>query len=214
MGTPRKYKTSVEQEIAKPILKITRGSDQKLHASGREDIDALCLGWRAFVIEISEPKKRKINLKELQKEINKSKKVKVKSLKFADTNTVKKVKEAKPDKTYRAVVVLEKPATKSELAKLKKLKGIIRQKTPQRVLHRRSDKLRQRAVKQIKYKILGKKKIEITVTAESGLYIKELISGDEGRTEPSVSKLLGQKAVCKQLDVVKIESIKSLCRGK
>ena len=53
-----KYKTSVEEIIAKPFMIKTKGSGHKLHGAGREDIDARCLGWRPFVLEILEPKKR------------------------------------------------------------------------------------------------------------------------------------------------------------
>jgi len=44
----------------------------------------------------------------------------------------------------------------------------------------------------------------IFVTTEAGLYIKELISGDKGRTQPNLSELLQNECVCKELDVVKI----------
>ena len=97
---------------------------------------------------------------------------------------------------------------KRELNKLKKLKGIIKQKTPERVMHRRADLLRKRKVKIIKYKLLGLKKLELIIKGTAGLYIKELISGDNGRTKPSVAELLGVKATCKELDVVNIGKIK------
>ena len=52
-----KYKISVEQIIAKPFMSATRGKAHKLHGAGREDIDARCLGWRPFVLEIVNPVK-------------------------------------------------------------------------------------------------------------------------------------------------------------
>lgn len=61
------FKTSVQEEIAKPILKITKSKNSSFHGAGREDIDAKCLGWRPFVIEILNPMKRKINIREIQK---------------------------------------------------------------------------------------------------------------------------------------------------
>ncbi len=206
-GTPHKYKTSVEEIIGKPLLKAADGFDIKLHGSGREDIDAICTAWRPFVLEVLKPKKRKIDLKKAEKLIN-GKKVRVKSLKIAGLDVVQKVKEAKPDKTYKAVVKLEKEIKKSDLEKLKQLIGTINQRTPQRVLHRRGNILRKREVKDLKTRWLGKKKFEMIVKTEAGLYIKELISSDEGRTKPSVSEILGQKAVCEKLDVVRIEQIK------
>ena len=45
---------------------------------------------------------------------------------------------------------------------------------------------------------------EMTIKTEGGLYIKELISGDEGRSQPNVADKLGIKAFCKQLDVVEV----------
>jgi tRNA pseudouridine synthase 10 len=40
------------------------------------------------------------------------------------------------------------------------------------------------------------------VRTDSGAYIKELISGDGGRTRPSVAEVLGIPATCVSLDVV------------
>ena len=198
----RKYKTSVEQIAAKPLMIATRSSAHKFHGLGREDIDARCLGWRPFVFEIIKPKKRKIDLKKMAKKIDK--RVRVRAIRFSDTNEVVAIKEKKADKSYRALVVCDEGISKGELKKLQALKGEIRQKTPQRVLHRRANKMRKRKVKEIKSKITGKKSFLLEVRCEGGLYVKELISGDSGRTQPSVSSLLGKNCKCKELDVVKI----------
>ncbi|MFH1474026.1 MAG: tRNA pseudouridine(54/55) synthase Pus10 [Candidatus Aenigmatarchaeota archaeon] len=209
-GTPGKYKTSVQEIIAKPFMKATKGKSNSFHGSGREDIDATCLGWRPFVFEVIEPLKRKINLKEIEKQINKSKKVKVKIIKFCDKDTVIKVKEGRGDKTYRALVKLSKPVGKKELGKLKELKVSISQRTPIRVSHRRADLIRRRKVKEISYKQINSKTLEIKVKGAAGLYIKELVTGDKGRTKPSVAEKLGCEAVVKELDVIKIERPKNL----
>ncbi|MHA1905460.1 MAG: hypothetical protein ACW977_16030 [Candidatus Thorarchaeota archaeon] len=39
---------------------------------------------------------------------------------------------------------------------------------------------------------------------QGGTYVKELISGDDGRTTPSLSESLGVKCECIQLDVIAI----------
>ncbi len=209
-GTPGKYRTSVEQIIGRPLLKETKGKDTKFHGAGREDVDARNLGWRAFVIEILEPKKRKVNLKKITEEINKSGKVKVKGLKIVEREVVEKVKSITPDKTYRVTVVFDKKVGREDLKKLKQLVGKIKQKTPLRVVHRRGEKIRIKEVKDIRWKILGPKKIELIIKASSGLYIKELVHGDKGRTKPSVAEILGVKAEPKDLDVIKIEKVKIL----
>jgi len=141
----------------------------------------------------------------MRKAINKSKKVEVRKLRYADSGEVEQLKSIRPDKTYRVMVTTEKDASPENLKRLSLLKGKrIYQETPTRVMHRRADRLRKRVVKDIKWKKLGKRKLELTVRTEAGTYIKELVSGDKGRTYPSVSETLGTKAVVKELDVVKI----------
>ncbi len=197
-----KYKTSVEQIIAKPFMAITRGRNHKLHGLGREDIDARCLAWRPFVLEIIEPRKRQLEMKRLMKKIEKS--VRVRKMRLSSIEEVRKIKEARIDKTYRATVKCNNPISKNELAVIKSITGEIRQRTPQRVIHRRADKMRKRRVKSIKLKYLGKKTFMLEVRSEAGLYIKELISGDNGRTRPSISELLKNDCTCKELDVINI----------
>ncbi len=207
-GTPGKYRTSVEQIIGKPLLRAAKGRDTKFHGCGREDVDARCLAWRPFVIEIISPKRRRIDLRKIAGEINSTKGVRVKGLRIVDKEWVEKIKSAAPDKTYRAVVVLGKPVSEKELRKLKKLIGVINQRTPERVLHRRADKLRKREVKKISWKILSPNKIELTIKTSAGLYVKELVSGDNGRTSPSVAEILGTEARVEELDVIGIGRIR------
>jgi tRNA pseudouridine synthase 10 len=60
----KKFKTSVEEEIGKTLLKMTLGKNHSFHGCGREDIDVITVGeGRPFVIEIINPKKRNFDLK-------------------------------------------------------------------------------------------------------------------------------------------------------
>jgi len=205
-----KYKNSVEQIIAKPFMKFSKGAEHALHGCGREDIDAKCLAWRPFVLEVTDPEKRNVPLLALAKEVGKGGKVKIKDLRVVGKDVVVKVKEIRPEKTYRAIVSLKKPFEKEQLRELSKLRTMILQQTPERVLHRRTDKLRKRAVKEVKCKVLGKKKLEMIFRADAGTYIKELISGDNGRTSPSMSSILRMPAKCTSLDVIGIHVKESL----
>lgn len=206
-GEGKLYPTSVQEIIEKPLLKATKSKKSKFSAHGREDIDARCLDHRPFVIELVKPIKRKIELKKVEKEINKSKKVKVKGLAFTDKEMIRKLKFTKIDKTYLAIVEFKKAIDKKKLKQLKNLiKEPIMQKTPLRVVHRRADKFRKRLVKKISWKLLSRKKLQLKITGETGLYIKELITGDEGRTKPNVSELLGSKVKKISLDVIKIHT--------
>src|SRR6056297_1383850 len=92
---------------------------------------------------------------------------------------------------------------KKVLSKLEK--ETIKQRTPQRVAHRRSDLIREREVKKIKILKFSSKKITLEIKGEAGLYIKELVSGDRNRTNPSLTKLLGRKAKVDKLDVIGVD---------
>ncbi len=196
-----KYKTSVEQIIAKPYMQKTNGNGHKLHGMGREDIDARCLGWRPFVLEILEPRQRKFDIKKLAKKI--PAKIKVRNLRPSDIAEVRKIKEFRAEKTYRAIVICTKKIEKKDLKKLSIIKSIS-QKTPQRVLHRRADRYRNRKIKSLRTTYINGRKFIIEVRSEAGLYIKELVSGDGGRTQPNVASILGTECVCRDLDVLKI----------
>ena len=207
-GTGKQYPESVEELLSERILEVTRGYEAKFHGAGREDIDVLMLGsGRPFVLEIKEPKIRKINLKELEEEINKSTEGKTAyhGLKFVERNRKAEIKVSSPDtyKVYKALVKCEEPYDKSKLKDLEKLDEI-NQQTPIRVLRRRADKVRIKHVKELKSEVIDDYTFEITIKTEGGLYIKELISGDEGRSKPNVSEVLGVNAVCAQLDVVEV----------
>lgn len=204
-GLGKLYKTSVQEIIGKPLAKATDGKDHAFHGSGREDIDVRCLDYRPFVLEVVKPRRRKIDLRKIEKLINKSGKVKVKNLKFSDKDFVRKIKSDRHDKTYSAEVEFEKPFDRKLLPKIKLMRGtMIVQQTPNRVKHRRADIARRRGVKSVSYKILGKRKLRIVVRGQAGLYIKELINGDEGRTRPSVAGILSDKVKKVVLDVIKV----------
>ncbi|MEM1556681.1 MAG: tRNA pseudouridine(54/55) synthase Pus10, partial [Candidatus Bathyarchaeia archaeon] len=208
--TGKMYPESVEELIAKPILEATLGEGTAFHAAGREDRDARMLGrGRPFVIEIKRPKKRNIDLKSLEKAINEyaKGKIEVLDLRFGDKETVRKLKEMEgAQKIYRVIVKFDREITDEEIANLEReLTGvIIRQQTPLRVLHRRADCLREKHIYETKIKRLSANNIEMIIRCQGGLYVKELITGDGGRTKPSVSEIIGAKAEPVELDVLEV----------
>lgn len=208
--TGKLYSESVEELISEPTLKITEGEKTAFHASGREDIDARMLGnGRPFVIEVKKPKKRFINLERLEKAINESTngKVEVLNLHFADHDTVRKLKKAEAsEKRYRVIVEFERKVSDEELKMLEKAFSgvVIRQQTPQRVLHRRANLIREKYIYKAKIKRLTPNRVEMEILCQGGLYIKELITGDDGRTTPSVEEMLKVKATPLELDVLEV----------
>ena len=201
-----KYYLSVEEVIGEPLKQEAAAEDYVLHASGREDVDATNSGGRAFVIEIKNPDKRNLDLKELEKKIAETGKVIVSDMRIVRRNFVQLVTESHFDKTYAAEVEFGKEIGENEVRKIEELAGkTILQRTPNRVAHRRADLVRQRKVKTIDVRKAKEKTAEILISAEAGTYIKELISGDEGRTKPSIAEVLGTSAACRRLEVTKIE---------
>jgi tRNA pseudouridine synthase 10 len=203
------YETSVEEIIAKRVMGLTKGAEHSFHGMGREDIDARMLGnGRPFVLEIKVPIRRQFNLKDLEKVINEyaDGKVGVSDLRFSSKEEVVAIKDAKVFKSYN----VEAEFTESiDYGKLKEVvrafkEKSIEQRTPKRVLHRRADKIRKRIVKDIGIEVIGKQTVKFKITGESGIYIKELIHGDEGRTKPSIAGYLNTNIEIKNLDVIYI----------
>ena len=207
-GTGRLYATSLQEIIGDPLQKMSQGIGTAFHGSGREDVDVRCFGYRPFVLEIKNPKIRTIDLSKITTTINKSKKVQVYKLKFSNKKYVRKIKEATYDKTYSADVSFFKGlGEKKDLDIIHSLnRTTIAQWTPTRVQHRRANLERKRMVRRINYKILSPKNLRITIRGESGLYIKELIHGDNGRTQPSISQLIHNHVRKIALDVITIHT--------
>lgn len=204
--TGHQYPTSVQQEIEKPFLRESKAVESKFHGGGREDVDARCLGKREFVLELIEPLNRELDLEELQEEVNESTdKVEVFNLEYTHKDKAADIKQKHADKEYRAVVETEDEVTDEDLENISQVVGGIEQDTPERVEHRRAEKTRKRKVYEVSWEKTGEKEFELTVKAEAGTYIKELIHGDEGRTQPNISELIGAPAECVQLEVTWIE---------
>ncbi|MDD4332023.1 MAG: tRNA pseudouridine(54/55) synthase Pus10, partial [Methanosarcinaceae archaeon] len=209
--TGKQYPESVDENIKEPVIEAFEAEDTAFHGAGREDIDALMLGTgRPFVVEAKAPKKRDFDLALLTKQINEKAagKVEVRDLKFVSKGVIEKLKSSKADKAYKLKVTFKEPVSEEKLKScLEALSGAeISQQTPQRVLHRRADLLRKRLVHNMELEELTEAGYAyITVKCAGGLYVKELVSGDTGRTEPSLSGLLGMPATVEELDVINVD---------
>ncbi len=204
------YDESVEGYISKKFLEKTKGDDESFHGSGREDIDVRMLGdGRPFILEIKNPKIRNIDLVKIEREINKSNKDKVEigNLRFSDRNEIIRIKNAKFKKTYRIVLKGKKSINKEKLKKaVQQLRdNSISQFTPLRVAHRRANMVREKHVYECSIESLEGSIATLIIKAESGTYIKELITGDEGRTQPNISDMIGTPCEVKELDVIEVK---------
>ena len=208
--TGKLYETTVEELIAQKALEFTKGTDESFHGSGREDIDALMLGsGRPFVLEIKNPKIRNINLTLLEKETNQTtkNKVEITSLRFSTRNEIARIKAAEFRKTYRVTLEATQPLNKEKLIKVAQtLQGkLIKQFTPTRVAHRRANKIRERTIYNCTIESVEGVIARLTLETESGTYVKELISGDDNKTQPNLSELIGIPCKVRELDVIDVK---------
>lgn len=206
--TGKQYPESVEELISEHFLKLTKGREAKFHGAGREDIDVLMLGsGRPFVLEIKEPRIRNLDLAEIEEKINEINEGKTAyhGLKLCERPRKAEIKQSSPDtyKVYNAIVKCDEAFDEDKLKELLEL-GEIQQQTPLRVLRRRTDMVRIKHVLDLSYEIIDDRTFSMKIKTEGGLYIKELISGDEGRSQPNVSEILGVNAICEQLDVIEV----------
>lgn len=206
--TGKLYPESVEEILSDIVLKYSKGRSCKFHGAGREDIDVLMLGeGRPFVLEVVEPKIRNLDLKQIEKEVNEyaNGKTKYKNLKYCKRNRKAEIKVSSPNtyKVYEALVKSKNNIKKEDLKILKTL-DVIEQQTPLRVKRRRADIIRKKRVIDLETEYIDSHTFKMKIKTEGGLYIKELISSDEGRSKPSVSGLLKTECICKRLDVLEV----------
>ncbi len=214
--TGRRYPDSIAEYIGEPILEVMQGRQYKFHAAGREDIDVLMLGnGRPFVIEISEPRIRRPDLDKLADLVNERAKGKVEifDLEFATRELSQTLQSESSTnvKEYQALIQVEGDVNEEQLRSAEeKLRGtVVQQRTPTRVIHRRADKVRPKRVYEVTLKRRDDGLVEGHFRVQGGTYIKELISGDNGRTEPSIASLLGTPAKCVQLNVTGIMDVET-----
>ncbi len=204
----RQYPDSVEEIIAGPLLQLAGAASACMHGAGREDIDARMLGnGRPFVLELLIPRRRSIDLSDAHVLVNEcaSGRVTVTALKLVRRSAVPWVKELRATKKYRALVEFAEPVDPNRLqGALDALPGEIAQRTPERVSHRRADLVRRRMLHDASGQLIDGMHAEVVVHGDGGLYIKELVSGDEDRTSPSLSGRLGVQARVTDLDVLEV----------
>jgi len=208
--TGKMYERSVEELIAQPFLEMTDGDGESFHGCGREDIDARMLGnGRPFVLEIKNPKVRNLNLSQSESIINTSNKdvIEVSDLRLSDRDEIARIKNATFRKTYRLVIQSVKTINNEKLKKAAQtLRGrTIGQFTPSRVAHRRANMVRERKIYDCNIESVDDTIAILVIEAESGTYIKELISGDDGRTTPNISEITGVPCKVTALDVIEIK---------
>ncbi len=206
-GTGKLTKISVQELLEAAFIPAFEAQESRFHGCGREDVDVLMLGsGRPFVLELVAPKKRTVDLNAVGPKINLENVglVAVSGLQYCRKERIAQLKTDEFSKIYSAKCACEVPVSEAEIKKLQGQKIGVAQRTPQRVEKRRADRERAKSAQITEAQKSGEKEFTLEILSSQGLYIKEFISGDNGRTVPSVSSLLGKKCVCIELDVLEI----------
>ncbi|MFO1055216.1 MAG: tRNA pseudouridine(54/55) synthase Pus10 [Planctomycetota bacterium] len=202
---------SVQELLGRRLLPAFRARTGKFHGAGREDIDVRMLGrGRPFVFEVVGPRREDVDLRELLARFHEEEGHRVRCDDFVvvDRRRVAELKEAQHDKAYRVGIRVEGALDPTRVAALAGASFEVVQRTPQRVAHRRGDLLRARRVRIIELRAVpddeSGAQFEIDIETAHGTYVKEWVSGDDGRTQPSLGSLLCTAATCVRLDVLDI----------
>ncbi|UKK00372.2 tRNA pseudouridine(55) synthase [Theileria orientalis] len=81
----------------------------------------------------------------------------------------------------------------------------IKQSNPIRISHRRAQDVRNKVIYDLKLDLIHPRVILMYIETQAGLYVKEFVNGDLGRTNPSLKGMLKTKLHVVKLDVINIK---------
>ncbi len=203
--------TSIRREIS-ALAKLFECSDIVIHASGREDVDVRMLGsGRPMVIAVIGPRRRP-DVSEIRDALRRASSELVQfdhvDAKLTARSSVRRLKRiAERDvKLYRVLAYLQRDVEEEKILSLEQYfrNRQIVQCTPRRIKRRPASKRKVKMVYELRALKLLPRVIEMIVKCQGGLYVKELVTGDEGRTQPSVSEVLGVEVVPVEVDVLDV----------
>lgn len=210
---------SVEDVVLTGLRDVLHPEKLTFSAGGREDIDVRMLGGgRPFFVEALSPRiiPSLISSGHLTRASAESSAL-TSSVRVNDLRQVPKtfaadlrMVEADKRKHYRCIIWTENPIKLETLQDVLHVPGgfSLAQRTPLRVLHRRTQAVRKRAIYVANVeRVVMPHVFVLDVVAQAGTYIKEFVHGDNGRTTPNVASLLGCHADILQLDVTDISTV-------
>lgn len=164
---------------------------------------------RPFILEITESKKALTasnTFSSLSQKINSSNPhVQVLDLTQTTKSKFEEIRQGEEHKlkVYACIIWTEKVLDLAAIEKINNITDLlVHQKTPIRVMHRRSLLTRDKKVLRAKCRKINDHYCELRVITSGGTYVKEFVHGDFKRTSPSISEILGCKADILQLDVL------------
>jgi tRNA pseudouridine synthase 10 len=180
---------SVEGIIANELVQITKSQTPKFTWMGSEDQSSLVLGrGRPFYVRVFNPKKRKL----------KNKTIKGNGIK-AILNVINDIPVIQPRFIVKTKIYIrcENALTKKILKKLNFLSG-------SKVSFENKSKIGVKNIHSVRVRQLDSNQFTLTIVADSGLMIKQLVGGEE-YMKPNISEILGTKCKCLMFDILDIQ---------
>ena len=180
---------SVEGIIAKELVRITRGQTPKFTWIGSEDPSSLVLGsGRPFYVRIFNPKKRKL----------KNKTIKGKGI-TAMLNLINDIPIIQPRFIVKTKIHIkcQNMLTKKILKKINSLSG-------SKVSFENKLKIGVKSIHSVRVRQLDSNQFILTIVAEGGLMIKQLVGGEE-YMKPNISDTLGARCECAMFDILDVQ---------
>ncbi|CAH0374622.1 unnamed protein product [Pelagomonas calceolata] len=203
---------SVEEYVCKAAKAVADCDGVKFAASGREDWDVRMLGnGRPAYAELQNCRKWSSTdvVGDFAREVAKASNGVVEALhvEIADkarADAVNASAETKV-KTYACVVWFSADRSAEDARRVSASAPLaVQQRTPVRVMHSRSLATREKRVLRLKLTMTNPRFGVLELDTSAGMYIKEFVHGDLGRTEPSLASLAGCDADILQLDVLDV----------
>lgn len=210
----------VEDVVVSGIRTVFRPERTTFTAGGREDVDVRMLGGgRPFIVDLVNPlivpsRVTPAHIAAVAARPHHGDNlVQITGLRVVPKSYAAQMRACEADKrkSYRCVVWTAIPLKEEYVRKI--IDGMnvdggtkLYQKTPLRVLHRRTLMVRERMIYSAAVaRIVNPQIFVLDMSTQAGTYVKEACHGDHGRTTPSVAELLGCDADILQLDVARVE---------
>ena len=194
---------SVEGIIANELVQITGGQTPKFTWIGSEDQNSLVLGsGRPFYVRVFNPKKRKLR-KDNNNNIKKTTTtttIKANGIK-ATLSVINDIPVIQPRFTAKTKIHIrcENPLTNKILKK--KLTSLSGSKVS---FENKSKRIAVKSIHSVYVRQLDSNQFTLTIVADGGLMIKQLVGGEE-YMKPNISELLGMKCECILFDVLDVQ---------
>jgi tRNA pseudouridine synthase 10 len=195
---------SVEGILANELVQITGGQTPKFTWIGSEDQNSLVLGsGRPFYVRVFNPKKRKLR-KDNDDDNNNSKKtttIKANGIK-AMLTVINDIPVIQPRFTVKTKIHIrcENPLTNKILRE--KLVGSLPGSKVR--FENKSKKIGVKSIHSAYIRQLDSNQFTLTIVADGGLMIKQLVGGEE-YMRPNISELLGMKCKCVLFDILDVQ---------